>query len=135
MYGCNKIYKDFKLCKPIGLTNMVLYNTDFKLTRYESPLDIITEFYNYRLIYYSKRKFSLLEKYNHKKDILENKIRFIQEQIDDILVLYKKKKDVLINELEKSKYLKISKSNDSTPDYEYLLSMRMDSVTEEKLNK
>ena len=135
MYGCNKIYKDFKLCKSIGLTNMVLYNTDFKLTRYDSPLDIIKEFYNYRLVYYSKRKFSLLEKYNHKKDILENKIRFIQEQIDDILVLYKKKKDVLINELEKSKYLKISKSNDSTPDYEYLLSMRMDSVTEEKLNK
>ena len=134
-YGCNKIYKEFKLCKPVSLNNMVLYNTDFKLTRYESPLDIIKEFFNYRLVYYSKRKNSLLEKYNHKKDILENKIRFIQEQIDDILVLYKKKKDVLISELETRNYLKIGKNNESTPDYEYLLSMRMDSVTEEKLNK
>ena len=134
-YGCNKIYKEFKLCKPVSLNNMVLYNTDFKLTRYESPLDIITEFFNYRLVYYSKRKTSLLTKYNHKKDILENKIRFIQEQIDDILVLYKKKKDVLVKELEDNNYLKISKNDESTPDYEYLLSMRMDSVTEEKLNK
>ena len=134
-YGCNKIYKEFKLCKPISLNNMVLYNTDFKLTRYESPLDIIKEFFTYRLVYYSKRKTSLLEKYNHKKNILENKIRFIQEQIDDILVLYKKKKDVLISELETRNYLKIGKNNESTPDYEYLLSMRMDSVTEEKLNK
>ena len=134
-YGCNKIYKEFKLCKSVSLNNMVLYNTDFKLTRYESPLDIITEFFNYRLVYYSKRKTSLLTKYNHKKDILENKIRFIQEQIDDILVLYKKKKDILVKELEDSNYLKIAKNDESTADYEYLLSMRMDSVTEEKLNK
>lgn len=134
-YGCNKIYKTFKLCKPVSLNNMVLYNTDFKLTRFESPLDIIKEFFNYRLVYYSKRKVSLLYKYNYKKDILENKIRFIQEQIDDILVLYKKKKDVLISELETRNYLKISKNNESSADYEYLLSMRMDSVTEEKLSK
>ena len=31
--------------------------------------------------------------------------------------------------------MKISSKEDSPPDYEYLLSMRMDSVTEEKLNK
>ena len=134
-YGCNKIYKEFKLSKPVSLNNIVLYNTNFKLIRYDSPLDIITEFFNYRLVYYSKRKTSLLEKYNHKKDILENKIRFIQEQIDDILILYKKKKDVLINELETRNYLKIAKNTESSGDYEYLLSMRMDSVTDEKLNK
>ena len=31
--------------------------------------------------------------------------------------------------------MKISNKDGGTPDYEYLLSMRMDSVTEEKLNK
>ena len=91
-YGCNKIYKEFKLVKNMSLNNLVLYNTDFVLTRYNSPLEIIKEFFTYRLVYYSKRKDSLLTKYTHKKNILENKIRFIQEQIDDILVLYKKKK-------------------------------------------
>jgi DNA topoisomerase-2 len=50
-------------------------------------------------------------------------------------VLYKKKKDLVIKELEESNYLKISIKEGSVPDYEYLLSMRMDSVTEEKLNK
>ena len=134
-YGCNKIYKEFKLVKPMSLNNLVLYNTDFKLTRYNSPLDIIKEFYKYRLVYYSKRKESLLNKYSHKKNILDNKIRFIQEQIDDILILYKKKKDIVIKELEQSNYIKITNKEGNTPDYEYLLSMRMDSVTEEKLNK
>ena len=108
IYGCNKIYKEFKLVKPMSLNNLVLYNTDFKLTRYDSPLYIIKEFYTYRLVYYSKRKDSLLNKYTHKKNILENKIRFIQEQIDDILILYKKKKDVVIKELEQSNYIKIN---------------------------
>tara|TARA_B110001450_G_C17362661_1_gene376218 strand:- start:24 stop:632 length:609 start_codon:yes stop_codon:yes gene_type:complete len=114
---------------------MVLYNKDHVLTRYNSTLDIIKEFYTVRLIYYTKRKESLLKKYTHKKDILENKIRFLQEQIDDILILYKKKKDIVIKELENSNYMKISSKQDTLPDYEYLLSMRMDSVTEEKLNK
>jgi len=134
-YGNNKIYKEFKLVKPISLNNMVLYNSEFKLIKYNSPLEIIKEFYNYRLVFYSKRKSSLLNKYNHKKDILQNKIRFIQEQIDDILVLYKKKKDIVIKQLEDTNYTKIARTENSTPDYEYLLSMRMDSVTEEKLNK
>ena len=31
--------------------------------------------------------------------------------------------------------MKLAKSENSDPDYEYLLSMRMDSVTEEKLDK
>ena len=96
---------------------------------------MIEEFYKVRLVYYSKRKDSLLKKYNHTKDILENKIRFITEQIEDILILYKKKKTVVIQELENSNYMKLAKSENSEPDYEYLLSMRMDSVTEEKLDK
>ena len=134
-FGCNKIYKEFKLVKNMSLNNLVLYNTDFILTRYNSPLEIIKEFFKYRLVYYSKRKDSLLTKYTSKKDILENRIRFIQEQIEDILILYKKKKDNVIKELENSNYLKITNKEGGTPDYEYLLSMRMDSVTEEKLNK
>ena len=132
--GCNKVHRELKLVKSISLNNMVLYNKEHVLKRYDSPEEIIDEFYTIRLIYYTKRKESLLKKYTHKKDILENKIRFLQEQIDDILVLYKEK-DIVIQELENLNYLKISSKEDSEPDYEYLLSMRMDSVTEEKLNK
>ena len=134
-FGVNKLHKVLKLVKNISLNNLVLYNTNFKLKKYDSPLDIIKEFYIIRLIYYSKRKDSLLNKYTHIKNILENKIRFIQEQINDTLILYKKKKEVLIEELEINNYMKISKTSESEPDFEYLLSMRMDSVTEEKINK
>ena len=30
----------------MSLNNLVLYNTDFVLTRYNSPLEIIKEFFN-----------------------------------------------------------------------------------------
>ena len=49
------------------------------------------------------------------------------------LLFIKRKKDVVIKELEEADYMKIAKTSDSPPNYEYLLSMRMDSVTEEKL--
>ena len=134
-FGINKLHKELKLIKNISLTNLVAYNTDFKLQKYNSPIDIIKEFYNNRFIYYSKRKDSLLNKFTHIQNILQNKIRFIQEQIDDVLILHKKKKDIIISELEKTNYMKISPNSDNSPDYEYLLSMRIDSFTEEKINK
>ena len=77
----------------------------------------------------------MINKYTHKRNILQNKIRFIQEQIDDILILYKKKKDIVIEQLDNTGYMKLARVQGGEPDYEYLLSMRMDSVTEEKLNK
>ena len=134
-FGITKIHKVLKLTKNIALTNLVAYNSNSILQKYENCNEMIEEFYKVRLVYYSKRKDSLLKKYNHIKDVLENKIRFITEQIEDILILYKKKKTVVIQELENSNYMKLSKSENSEPDYEYLLSMRMDSVTEEKLDK
>ena len=134
-FGCNKIHRELKLVKNVSLNNMVLYNSNFVLTRYESVLDIITEYYGVRLVYYAKRKESLLKDLYHKKLVYENKIRFIQEQIDDILVLYKKKKDIIIQQLEKTEYAKICKGDSNIPSYEYLLSMRMDTVTEEKMDE
>ena len=132
--GNSKIHKVLKLTKNISLTNLVAYNSQSILQKYDNCNQMIEEFYKVRLVYYSKRKDTLLKKYNHTKDILENKIRFITEQIEDILILYKKKKTVVIQELETSNYMKLAKSENSEPDYEYLLSMRMDSVTQEKLD-
>ena len=36
-----RIHKELKLVKSISLNNMVLYNKDHVLTRYNSPIEII----------------------------------------------------------------------------------------------
>ena len=50
------LHKFFKLQKTISINNMVLFDSKGCLRRYDSPLDILTEFYGVRLSYYAKRK-------------------------------------------------------------------------------
>ena len=52
----DKIIEMFKLRKKILLTNIHCFNSENKLRKYNSALDIIKEFYDFRLEAYSKRK-------------------------------------------------------------------------------
>ena len=58
-------------------------------------------------------------------NVLKNKVKFISMITSEKLVVFKKKKEVLISELH---YLKFDKIDDS---YDYLLKMHIYSLTEE----
>ena len=46
----------FKLTSSFKTTNMVAFNSERKITRYDSPGEILEEFYSVRLAGYAKRK-------------------------------------------------------------------------------
>ena len=46
----------FKLTSKISTANMIAFNFDGKITKYDSPEEIVEEFYPQRLMYYQKRK-------------------------------------------------------------------------------
>lgn len=117
-----------KLKKPLNATNMVLYNKDYILTKYNDVNDIIKEFYDIRIEYYFKRKDLLLAKYNYDKLILENKIRFITSIINKELIINNKEDDILLHELKDNNYYEKDNS------YDYLLDMNLRSLTLKKLN-
>ena len=117
-----------KLKKPLNATNMVLYNKDYILTKYNDVNDIIKEFYDIRIEYYFKRKDLLLAKYNYDKLILENKIRFITSIINKELIINNKDDDILLQELKDNNYYEKDNS------YDYLLDMNLRSLTLKKLN-
>jgi len=48
----------FKMVSYINTTNMVAFDPTGRIRKYESPEDILTEFYHLRLEYYQKRKVS-----------------------------------------------------------------------------
>jgi DNA topoisomerase II len=48
----------FKMVNYINTTNMVAFDPTGRIRKYESPEDILTEFYHLRLEYYQKRKVS-----------------------------------------------------------------------------
>jgi DNA topoisomerase-2 len=50
--------KQFKLTTTISTNNMVCFDSQNRIKRYDSPLEILREFYDLRLTYYQRRKVS-----------------------------------------------------------------------------
>jgi DNA topoisomerase-2 len=101
------------------------------LKKYETPEEIINDFYDIRLDFYEKRKQYMIEVMTSELMVLSNKARYIQELLDDTLDLRKKKSKEIIHILEDKGYDKIQDDND----YKYLIKMPMDSVSEENVEK
>lgn len=121
-----------KITKSLTTTNMVCFNPEGKIKKYNSEIEIIKDFYLVRLKHYVIRKEHRLGVLKEELKVLETKVRFINEVVNGILILNKRQTTDIIADLERSAYHKI---NDS---FEYLLSMRISSLsldTMEKLKK
>ncbi|KAL6884131.1 type II DNA topoisomerase [Trichoderma longibrachiatum] len=143
----------FKLTKQVATSNLVAFNTNGQIRKYEKVEDILEEYYVYRLAMYLKRKNHWLAVYDADHRKLKNQARFIQEIIDGILIVGKKRKDVLVKELRDRKYEAFppvknantkkteeededdEEGEESGRDYDYLLSMPIWSLTAERLEK
>ena len=141
---------------------MVLFDQNGVLKRYEDVRDILKEFYDLRLVYYAKRKRHMEDMLGAEALKLSNQARFIMEKCDKSLVVENKKRKIILAELVKKGYdpnplKKLKKAeeetnsqsqedngDDSDPevgeksedakanDYDYLLSMSMWNLTQEK---
>ncbi|KAL1901317.1 DNA topoisomerase 2 [Sporothrix stenoceras] len=148
----------FKLSKTIGTTNLVAFDTNGKIRRYEKVEDILEEYYHYRLSMYTQRKEHWLGVYHTEYRKIRNQYRFISEIMEGKLVVSKKKKAIVVQELRDRKYeafpkdngdAKTAKSKDdednveeedddeggSARDFDYLLSMAIYSFTQERLER
>ena len=125
----DKLEKTFKLISTISMSNMVLYNADNEIKKYDSVLDIIKEYSNERLVYYNMRKDYIINELDKEIYLLEIKIRFINEFINDILKIFKVKKDLIIQQLKDRKYPLIENS------YDYLIKMPIYNLTEDKIEE
>ena len=73
----NGLYKTFKLITTIATSNMVLFDANGKLKKYDSTIEILEEFYEVRFKYYKLRKEALIKQLTKEVDILKNKVKFI----------------------------------------------------------
>jgi len=128
-----------KESKNVNISNIHLYDINRKIKKYTNANEIIIDFYQIRLSYYTKRYDYLLEKYKYDLLIINARIRFIIGIIDDELDIFKKEDDVVIKMLEDFDLPKISKISyeniDDDKNYDYLLNMPMRSMTKSKLNE
>ncbi|RYC58747.1 hypothetical protein CHU98_g7467 [Xylaria longipes] len=98
------LLEKFKLVKQVATSNLVAFDTTGRIRKYEKVEDILEEFYVYRLNMYTKRKAHWLSVFHSDYRKLKNQARFIQEIIDQKLVVSRKKKTVIIGELRDRKY-------------------------------
>ncbi|OGM42747.1 DNA topoisomerase II [Aspergillus bombycis] len=150
----------FKLSKTVATTNLVAFDPEGRITKYATVDDILKEFYTYRLKFYEKRKQYQLSQLQKELDRLSNQARFVQEIIDGKLVISKKKKNILVQELKEKGYKAFPKvaeavkageeepvveeegeESDSQDTevlsnaYDYLLGMPIWSLTQERVEK
>ena len=156
-----KLAELFKLSKPLATSNLVAFDQHGRIHKYATPLDMMEEFYQVRLGMYHKRKQYMLDQMNKELSKLSNQARFVKMIIDGKLVVSKKKKAVLVAELQKLGFDRFPKIVDAKKegefeavvenenedesddvdtaaganDYDYLLGMAIWSLTQERVEK
>jgi DNA topoisomerase-2 len=125
------IYKQFKLTSTVSTTNMHLFDADDKLKKYNTIPEIIDDYYVKRLDMYEIRKKYLIDEIQRALILLDNKARYIQENLNGTIDLRKKKREEVNKMLTDKGYDMVN----GDEDYKYLTRMPMDSVTEENVKK
>ena len=156
-----KLETTLKLTSSLPMTNMHLYNASGVITNYDCVEDIISEFYDFRLSVYEKRKKYYLTLLVNELDILKYKLLFIEYYCKGTIKLDHVKKSDVIKRLIELKFPKLSTNinaidsdgnddndNEEIEDdennntekkvyktYDYITSMKLFSLTEEKYNE
>ncbi|KAH6895425.1 DNA topoisomerase [Thelonectria olida] len=146
----------FKLLKQVATSNLIAFNTRGQIRKYEKVEDILEEYYQFRFGMYTLRKKHWLAVYHSDYRKWKNQARFIKEIIDGDLVVGRKKKQILVEELREREYEafpaqgkkkaseegEVEEADDAEAndeggarDYDYLLSMPIWSLTAERLEK
>jgi DNA topoisomerase-2 len=121
-------YKNYKLITTKYTSNMMLFSPTGKLRHYANVGEIMEDFYVTRVDHYEKRKNRLLAELGDDLKWATNKSRFIQAVIDDSLVVMKRKRNQVVDDLAAAQY---DKKDDS---YDYLLNMPIHTLTKEKVS-
>ncbi|KAF5361648.1 hypothetical protein D9758_007365 [Tetrapyrgos nigripes] len=149
----------FKLTGKLTTTNMMAFDFDGKIKKYDSPEAILEDFYPTRLMYYQKRKDHLANELQIVFERLSEQARFVQMIIERKLSVSGRKKADIVVDLKAHKFKPIPKKKKKAPtedeeaeeemeqaeeeeaitgtttDYDYLLSMPIWNLTKEKIEK
>jgi DNA topoisomerase-2 len=134
----NELEKYLKLNSSLTMTNMYLYNLNGKITKYDSPYEILEDFYKCRHSKYIERKKYRIKVLENDADIAKYKRMFIEYIIGKKIIIEKQKKDVIINRLSELRFPRLARkitATDEEKSYQYLIDMPLWSLTYEKIEE
>ena len=124
-----KLEKLLKLVNTISTTNMHYYDSNSKIKKANNVEDILLEYCGDRLELYEKRRQYLIGIIEKDIDLIKVRIRFIMDFIEERIIINRKKKVEIIEQLEKAQYPKIEDC------YDYLLKMPIYNLTQDKIDE
>jgi DNA gyrase/topoisomerase IV subunit B len=120
-----KMISFFKLEKNINTTNMNAFDENGVINKYGSIEDILWTFFKYRLSFYQKRYDYLEKTLNEEITKISERLRFVLLVISDKIVVFKKKKSEIIEQLNYYKFNSLV--------HNFLLSMKLHQFTQEEV--
>tara|TARA_B100000902_G_scaffold383406_1_gene422252 strand:- start:522 stop:1019 length:498 start_codon:yes stop_codon:yes gene_type:complete len=122
---------------------MHLYNKDGSITKYDNIYKIMDEHYYTRLNMYVRRKEYDLNNIEKTIKHLEAKMRFINDVINEVIVVNKQSKKSIIEKLSELKYpfyekemiIDYEEGREIKSEYNYLLNLSIYNFTSEKLEE
>jgi len=128
-------YDNLKLHTYLYTSNMVVFDENSKLNKYDNVDDILCKFCEVRYSYYVKRKEYQIDSYNKLLRFLGNKERFIKEVINEDIDVMNVEEKLIIKTLVEREYDEDPKKSDDEGGYDYLLRLPVRSFTKEKVNQ
>ena len=126
--------ENLKLQTYISVNNMIAFDEQNKIKKYDCVDDILNDFCYVRLKYYTLRKARMIKDIEKKIRIMKGKKRFITEILDKSLEINDREEDEIFKDLEARGYEK-ENADDEEEDkpYLYLLNMNFRSLTKKKM--
>ena len=125
-YTGKDLLKDLKLRKTFRVSNMHLFHPTRGIHKYSSPEEILKDFVELREDHYVKRKAHLIKVLETRATMCGYKSKFVTMVIEGDIVVFKRKKQDLEEELSKT-FPKIGGT------YDYLLNIKTVQYTEESV--
>jgi len=122
-----KDHEELHLTDVMYTNNMVLFDQNNRLKRYETVGQILREFCEERLDLYGIRKAGVLNAMKRELDLLSFKIKFIGEVLSGSIDLRGKDEGALSSELMAKGYKKFDEG------YDYLLNIQVRSMTAKRV--
>merc|ERR1711998_371639 len=128
------IESKLKLVKKLKTSNMNLFDESGTINTFDTVNDIFNMWYDIRLKKYDDRKSYLIGKIGNELDLLKYKALFIKYVLDEKIVVFRQKKQAIIDRLVELEFPQLS-SSDEEKSYDYITNIPLFNLTLEKIEE
>lgn len=126
--------KRLKLITPIKTSNMHLYKNNV-ITKYSTANMILKDYIELRLNIYELRKSHYIKVLENEMLLLKYRKKFIEQILSKKIIIERRKKTDIVQDLINFKYPELATSLSSKPSYDYLTNLPLFSLTQEKIDE